>query len=127
VLDRLSLWPVLTDIKDLPPGEKKKAPEIWSAIREDESLKVENLSESRKEELIQELEALRKTRKTGARVSNPAASLDAITTIDKADDEVSTSYSQAQRKTYQLPCLAFAPAFSHWNAFPAPRRSWPHQ
>lgn len=80
----------LTQI-DLPPGQRLTANRLHELIDEDEELNPENMTEERKQELMEKLEEHRNTRSSGARVSTKAAAQDAAWTIRSMEKEVSGS------------------------------------
>lgn len=74
---------------DLPQGERKSLAELKKMAQDDPELQPENISEERKQELIDDLMEARGEKKSNARGSNRAAACDVQATIDRVTDEVS--------------------------------------
>lgn len=75
----------LTTLADLPKGERLRLADILKKVKEEPNT---DLTEEEKTELINNLERHRLTRKSGARASNKAAGMDAVSTVARLQQEV---------------------------------------
>jgi len=75
-------------VLDLPVGERKSLAELKQMVQDDPELQPENLSEERKQELINDLIEARAEKQTNARGSNRAAARDVQATVDRVTSEV---------------------------------------
>ena len=75
-------------LQDRVQGDRLKLSDIQKLVDEDPSM--QNLSDTRKNEYLEDLQIYRETKKSGARTSNLAAAVDCRSCIVKVTEEVCT-------------------------------------
>jgi hypothetical protein len=75
-------------VLDLPVGERKSLAKLKQMVQDDPELQPKNLSEERKQELINDLIEAWAEKQTNVHGSNRAAARDVQATVDRVTSEV---------------------------------------